>query len=53
MEGNPDIIRDEGVLEAFDDFVALTVSNIRYMASVFSKSTTSQGRINFVIRHVK
>ena len=41
-EGNRNHICGEGVLEAFDDFICLTVSNIRDMASGFSKRTTAQ-----------
>ena len=51
-EGNCNNIRDEGGLEAFDNFVGLTVIDIRDMASGFSKSTTAQGRINFGTRRV-
>ena len=40
-EGNHNIIRNEGGLDTFDDFVSLTESNIRDMASGFSKSTTN------------
>ena len=51
-EGNRNSIRNEGVLEVFDDFIGLTVSNTRDMASSFYKMTTAQGRINFGMRHV-
>ena len=51
-DGNRKSICDEGGLEVFDDFVGLTESNIRDMASVFSKRTTTQGRINFGVRCV-
>ena len=52
-EGNCNSIRDEGWLEAFDDFVGLTESNIQDMDSGFSKRTTTQGCINFGMRRVK
>ena len=40
-EGNHNNIRNEGGLEEFDDFVGLTLSNIRDMASGFSKRITA------------
>ena len=46
-EGNHRSTRNEGGLEAFENFVGLTESYIRDMAFGFSKSTTAQGRINF------
>ena len=52
-EGKCNIIRNEVGLEAFDDFVGLTESNIRDMDSGFSKRNTNQGRINFGMRRVK
>ena len=45
-EGNRNNIRDEVGLEAFNNFVGLAVSDIRDMASGFSKRTTVQVRIN-------
>ena len=53
MEGNHNSIRNEGGLEAFDNFVGLTENDIRYMSSDFSKNTTAQVRINFGLRCVK
>ena len=50
MDGYRNSIRDEGGLEAFDDFVGITVSNIWDTESGFSKRTTAQGRINFGMR---
>ena len=52
-EVNRNSIRDEGGLEAFDYFVDLTESNIRYITSGFSKRTTAQVRINFGMQRVK
>ena len=52
-EVNRNNIRDEGILESFDNFVGLTVSNIRDMASGFSKITIAQVHINFGMRSVK
>ena len=52
-EGNRNSIHDEGVMEAFGNFVGLNSSNIRDMASGFSKKTTAQGNINFGMWHVK
>ena len=40
-EGNRNNIRNEGGLEEFDDFVGLTLSNIRDMDSGFSKRITA------------
>ena len=51
-EGNRNDIRDEGGLMAFDNFVGLTVRNIRDMASSFSNRTTAQGRIDCGVQHV-
>ena len=53
MEGNRISIHNEGRLEAFNKFVGPTESDIRDMASVFSKRTTAQGHINFWMRRVK
>ena len=52
-EGNCNNIRDEGGMEAFDNFVGLTMSNIQDIASGFSKRTNAQGRINSGMRRVK
>ena len=52
-QGNHNRIRDEGGLEAFDNFVGLNVSDIKDMASGFSKRTTAQGSINFRMWRVK
>ena len=52
-EGNCNIIQDEGGLESFDDFVGLTESSIRDMASGFSKSTPAQVHINFGMQRIK
>ena len=52
-EGNRNNIRDEVGLEAFNNFVSLTMRNICDMESGFSKRTTAQGRINFGMWRVK
>ena len=52
-EGNCNIIHNGGRLKAFDNFVGLTESDIRDMASGFSKNITDQVRINFGMRRVK
>ena len=52
-EGNRKGISNESGLEAFENSVGLTVSNIRDMAAGFSKRITAQGRINFGMRRVK
>ena len=52
-EGNHNSIRDEGGLEAFDDFIGLNKRDIRDMDPGLFKTTTAQGCINFCMRHVK
>ena len=53
MEKNRNSIRDEGGLEAFDDYVGLAESDIQDMASGFSNRTTTQWRIKFDMWRVK
>ena len=52
-EDNRNSIRDEGALEAFNNFVGLAESDIRDTASGLSKMTATQGHINFGMRHIK
>ena len=53
MLGNLNRIRDEGGMEAFNDFVGLNESDIRDTASGLSKRTTDKRCINFGMRRVK
>ena len=52
-EVNRNNIRDEGGLEAFDDFFGFTMINIQDMASGFSNRTIAKRRINFGMWRVK
>ena len=52
-EGNHNSIRDEGGLEAFDDFIGLNKRDIRDMDPGLFKTTTAQGCINFGMRRMK
>ena len=51
-EDNCNIICDEVGLEAFENFVIFTESNIWDMTSGFSMRTAAQGRVNFGMRRV-